>query len=191
LRAQPSTESFGQGRLYRLAKRLSLGRLLRYGALWARYGLRRGQSAILSRKAQGPEAGAAAQAAALAGADMTVAKRMAVASWFPLDLANAGLHRALLEHIGKARPELGFTPEVLDCLIRLTSTDDLTGCVDALVDEGILAETVNTALYVLLLKRLPAASEAAMIASRHPRHALIAIQSGDEFRKQGRRTNVS
>ena len=26
-----------------------------------------------------------------------------------------------------------------------------------------------------------------MIASRHPRHALIAILSGDEYRKQGRR----
>jgi hypothetical protein len=30
-----------------------------------------------------------------------------------------------------------------------------------------------------------------MIATRHPRQALIAIQSGDEFRKQGRRSEVS
>ena len=45
-------ETIRQGRLYRLAKRLSLGRLLRYGVLWARYGLRRGQSALLTRKAE-------------------------------------------------------------------------------------------------------------------------------------------
>jgi hypothetical protein len=32
--------------LYRLAKRLSLGRLMRYFALWARYLLRRSQSAL-------------------------------------------------------------------------------------------------------------------------------------------------
>jgi hypothetical protein len=29
-----------------------------------------------------------------------------------------------------------------------------------------------------------------MIASRHLRHAQIAIQSGDEYRKQGRRARV-
>jgi hypothetical protein len=68
---------------------------------------------------------------------LAAAKRMTVASWFPLDLAN----------------------------------------------------TANTALYVLLLRRLPATSELAMIASRHPRHALIA-QSGDEYRKKGRRARL-
>jgi hypothetical protein len=164
---------------------------LRYGALWARYGLRRAQSALLSGKVRGPETDAAAQAAALAGADMTVAKRMAVASWFPLDLANARLHRALLASIAAARADLGVTPEILDCIESLKTGGDLTAAVDAMVERGVSPRTVNTALYVLLLKRLPAASEAAMIASRHPRHALIAIQSGDEFRKQGRRTNVS
>jgi hypothetical protein len=184
-------EAVREGRLYRLAKRLSLGRLLRYLALWARYGVRRGQSAMLSRKAQAPGANAAAQAATLAKADLADAKRMVVASWFPLDLANARLHRALLEHVAKARPELAFAPEVLDCLSRLKSTGDLTECVDHLVAEGVPAETVNTALYVFLLKRLPAPSESSMIAARHPRHALIAIQSGDEYRKQGRRTAVS
>jgi hypothetical protein len=35
-----------QRRLYRFAKRLSLGRLLRYLDLWARYGWRRRQSAL-------------------------------------------------------------------------------------------------------------------------------------------------
>ncbi len=62
------------------------------------------------------------------------------------------------------------------------------GGVDAMVEQGDPPQTVNTALYMLLLRRLPAPSEMPMIASRHPRHALIAIQSGDEFRKQGRRT---
>ena len=52
------------------------------------------------------------------------------------------------------------------------------------------SQTINTALYMLLLRRLPAPSEMPMIATRHPRHALIAIQSGDEFRKQGRRTEA-
>ena len=46
-------ETIRQGRLSRLAKRLSLGRLLRYGALWARYGVRRSQSALLSTQVSG------------------------------------------------------------------------------------------------------------------------------------------
>ena len=89
--------------------------------------------------------------------------------------------------IAQARPDLGVTPEILDCLTRLKSTDDLSKCVDAMVEQGQPSQTVNTALYILLLKRFPAPSEHAMIASRHPRHALIAIQSGDEYWKQGRR----
>lgn len=55
-----------------------------------------------------------------------------------------------------------------------------------MVEQGTVPPTVNAALYILLLKRLPAPSELLMIASRHLRHALIAIQSGDEYRKQGR-----
>lgn len=184
-------ETVRQGRLYRLAKRLSLGRLLRYGALWTRYGLRQSQSALFTRKAQAPGARVSAEAAALARADLADAKRMVVASWFPLDLANARLHRALLESVAKARPDLGVTPEILDCVESLKAADDLTATVDAMAEQGNSPQTVNTALYMLLLRRLPAPSEMPMIATRHPRHALIAIQSGDEYRKQGRRTEVS
>jgi hypothetical protein len=183
-------ETVRQGRLYRLAKRLSLGRLLRYAALWARYGVRRGQSAFLTRKSQAPGARVAAEAAALARADHAGAKRMVVASWFPLDLANARLHRALLASVVKARPDLGVTQEILDCVEGLKSADDLTATVDAMAEQGGSPQTINTALYMLLLRRLPAPSEMPMIATRHPRHALIAIQSGDEFRKQGRRSEV-
>ena len=184
-------ETVTQGRLYRLAKRLSLGRLLRYGALWARYGVRRGQSAFFTRQAQAPGARVAAEAAALAGADHADAKCMVVASWFPLDLANARLHRALLASVAQARPDLGVTPEILDCIEGLKSADDLSANVDAMAEQGGSSQTINTALYMLLLRRLPAPSEMPMIATRHPRHALIAIQSGDEFRKQGRRSEVS
>jgi hypothetical protein len=184
-------ETVRQGRLYRLAKRLSLGRLLRYGALWARYGVRRGQSAFFTRQAQAPGARVAAEAAALAGADHADAKCMVVASWFPLDLANARLHRALLASVAQARPDLGVTPEILDCIEGLKSADDLSANVDAMAEQGGSSQTINTALYMLLLRRLPAPSEMPMIATRHPRHALIAIQSGDEFRKQGRRSEVS
>jgi len=184
-------ETVRQGRLYRLAKRLSLGRLLRYGALWARYGVRRGQSAFFTRQAQAPGARVAAEAAALAGADHADAKCMVVASWFPLDLANARLHRALLASVAQARPDLGVTPEILDCIEGLKSADDLSANVDAMAEQGEPPQTINTALYMLLLRRLPAPSEMPMIATRHPRHALIAIQSGDEFRKQGRRSEVS
>jgi hypothetical protein len=183
-------ETVRQGRLYRLAKRLSLGRLLRYGALWARYGVRRGQSAFVTRKSQAPGARVAAEAAALAGEDQAGAKRMVVASWFPLDLANAGLHRMLLASVADARPDLGLTPEILDCIDGLKAADDLTATVDAMAEQGCSSQAINTALYMLLLRRLPAPSELPMIATRHPRHALIAIQSGDEFRKQGRRTEV-
>jgi hypothetical protein len=116
---------------------------------------------------------------------------MAVASWFPLDLANARLHRALLASIAAARADLGVTPEILDCIESLKAGDDLTAAVDAMAERGVSPQTVNTALYMLLLRRLPAPSEMLMIVSRHPRHALIAIQSGDEFRKQGRRTEAS
>jgi hypothetical protein len=176
--------------LYRLAKRLSLGRLARYFALWARYLLRRGQSALSTKLRKEPATGIDAQAAALARADLVTAKRMTVASWFPLDLANARLHRALLASVASARADLGLSPEILDCIVRLKGADDLAACVEGMVEQGRSPRTVNTALYVLLLRRLPAASELAMIASRHPRHALIAIQSGDEYRKQGRRAVV-
>ena len=96
--------------LYRLAKRLSLGRLARYFALWVRYLLRRGQSALSTKLLREPPSGIEAQAAALAGADLASAKRMTVASWIPLDLANARLHRALLASVAGARADLGLTP---------------------------------------------------------------------------------
>ena len=108
---------------------------------------------------------------------------MVVASWFPLDLANARLHRALLASVAEARADLGVTPEILGCLAALKGADDLGECVDWMVEQGHSTQTVNTSLYILLLRRLPAASELPMIASRHPHHALIAVQSGDEYRK--------
>lgn len=176
-----------QGRLYSLAKRLKVGRILRYGDLWARYLWRRGVAAVDAYRARRPDGDAAALGADLAEADMAAAKRMVVASWFRLDLANAKLHRAMLASVLEARPDLGVTPEILDCTLRLKQADDLSACVDAMVERGNAAQTVNTALYVLLLRRLPGPSELAMIASRHPRHALIAILSGDEYRQRGRR----
>jgi hypothetical protein len=142
-----------QSGLYRLAKRLSLGRLLRYFALWALYLLRRGQSALSTQLRKEPASGIEAQAAALAAADLATAKRMTVASWFPLDLANARLHRALLASVAGARADLGLTPEILDCIASLKSADDLATCVEAMVEQGRSPQTVNTALYVLLLRR--------------------------------------
>jgi hypothetical protein len=179
-----------QSGLYRLAKRLSLGRLARYFALWARYLLRSGQSALSTKLRREPARGVEAQAAALARADLASAKHMTVASWFPLDLANARLHRALLASVASARADLKLTPEILDCVVNLKSAEDLAACVEGMVEQGRSPQVVNTALYVLLLRRLPAPSELPMIASRHPRHALIAIQSGDEYRKQGRRARI-
>jgi hypothetical protein len=179
-----------QSGLYRLAKRLSLGRLARYFALWARYLLRSGQSALSTKLRREPARGVEAQAAALARADLASAKHMTVASWFPLDLANARLHRALLASVASARADLKLTPEILDCVVNLKSAEELAACVEGMVEQGRSPQVVNTALYVLLLRRLPAPSELPMIASRHPRHALIAIQSGDEYRKQGRRARI-
>ncbi len=176
-----------QGSLYRLAKRLSIGRVLRYLDLWARYLWRRGQSRLDAYAGRLPSADLTAQAAAIAAADMTTAKRMTVASWFPVDLANARLHRALLASIAEARPDLSLSETKLNCIARLKHGSDLAVMVDELVAGGETAETVNTALYVLLLRRLPAPSELPMIGSRDPRHALIAIRSGDEYRKQGRK----
>jgi hypothetical protein len=177
-----------QYRLIRLAKRLSIGRVLRYLDLWARYLWRRGQGAFATRLGRAPGAQAEALTAALAKADPRAAKRIAVASWFPLDLTNARLHRTMLAAVAEARPELGITPDILDCVARLDSASDLTSIVDAEVAQGVAAGTVNTALYIHLLRRLPAPAERAMIQSRHPSHALIAIRSGDEYRKQGRKT---
>jgi len=180
-------ETAMQERLYRLAKRLNVGRILRYGDLWTRYLWRRGLSALDAARS-GPAGGdATALGAALAVADIKAAKRMAVASWFPLDLGNVGLQRRMLASLIDERPDLGVRPEILDCLSRLKRAGDLAAGVDAMVDAGMSAQTLNTVLYALLLRRLPAPSELAMIASRHPRHALIAILSGDEYRKQGRR----
>ena len=78
---------------------------------------------------------------------------MTVASWFPLDLANARLHRALLASVSGARADLGLTPEILDCIASLKSADDLATSVEAMVEQGRSPQTVNTALYVLLLRR--------------------------------------
>jgi hypothetical protein len=97
----------------------------------------------------------------------------------------------VLVSVAAARLDLGVTSEILDCIGRLKNADDLSACVDAMVEQGDAPQAVNTALYILLLRRLPAPSEMPMIASRHPRHALIAIQSGDEYLKQGRRARVS
>jgi pentatricopeptide repeat protein len=180
-------ETSMQGRLYSLAKRLKIGRILRYGDLWARYLWRRTMSAVTASRGRPETIGAAALGADLAMAGMGGAKRMTVASWLPLDRANVGLQRAMLASLVEARPDLGVTPQILDCLSRLKRADDASACVDAMVAQGISPRTVNTALYVLLLRRLPAPSELAMIAARHPRHALITILSGDEHRKQGRR----
>jgi hypothetical protein len=176
-----------KAKLYTLARRLNVGRVLRYGDLWARYYWRRAESAATSFGRGAPGTGADALAAELAKSGMDEAKRLAVASWFPLDLANARLHRAVFEAVVQARPDLGITPAILDCLASLKSASDLTECVDRLVVDGASPETLNTALYLLLLRRLPAPSERAMIASRSPHHALIAIQSGDEYRRHGRR----
>lgn len=177
-------------KLHALARRLNAGRVLRYADLWARYYWRRAESAAASVRRGAPEAGAGALAAELVKANAGEANRRAVASWFPLDLANAGLHRAVLGSILEARPDLGVTSAMLDCLARLKSAGDLTPCVDALVAEGMSPETVNSALYLLLLRRLPAPSERAMIASRAPHHALIAIRSGDEYHRHGRRASL-
>ena len=78
---------------------------------------------------------------------------MSVASWFLLDLANARLHRALLASVAVARPDLGVTPEILECLSRLKSAEDLSGCIDPIADRGEAPQTVNTALYVLFPPR--------------------------------------
>ena len=181
----------GQSGLYRLAKRLSLGRLLRYLALWARYLLRRGQSALSTKLRKEPPSGIEARVAALAGSDWAIAKRMAVSSWFPLDLANARLHRAMLASVAEARPDLYVTEDVLDCLCRLKTAADISAAVDELVASRKTPRTINTALYLLLLRRPPDPSELPMLASRHPRYALIAILSGDQYRQTGRRTVAS
>ena len=67
--------------------------------------------------ARAPSAGkdTEALAATLAGAEFATAKRLAVSSWFPLDLPNARLHAAILESVAVARPELGLTPEIRGC----------------------------------------------------------------------------
>ena len=165
-----------QSGLYRLAKRLSLGRLLRYFALCALYLLRRGQSALSTQLRKEPASGIEAQAAALAAADLATAKRMTVDSWFPLDLANARLHRALLASVAGARADLGLTPEILDCIASLKSADDLATCVEAMVEQGRSPQTVNTALYVLLLRRqaaevTPCDRQTRYVRYRAARHA--------------------
>jgi hypothetical protein len=180
--------SLRQSRFYALARRLSLRRIVRYLGLWARYFWRRALSILSPASAGDKGHAAAAEAASVAGADMATANRMAVASWYPLDLANGRLHRALLASAAQARPELGITPSVIEAVLRLKRADDLSASVNQLVGAGEVFGTINTALYILLLKRLPDASELPMVTSRHPRHALIAIQSGDEYRRAGRRT---
>jgi hypothetical protein len=110
-----------------------------------------------------------------------------VRSWFPLDLGNVRLTRALLVRTARARP--GLIPErAIAIALALRSAADPAVLVDRLVSEGIAPEIINTGLYLALLRRLPAPSERDMVASRQPQIALMAILSGDEFRRAGRRT---
>lgn len=177
----------GQNPLLTLARRLKVGRVLRYLDLWARYLWRRGVSALRPAAASS-EGSARVEAARLAASGTETAYRAAVGSWFPLDLANEGLTRRLLVAMAEARPALGLDGQTIDVALQLRRTDDLPGLIDRLAAARLPFATINTALYLVLLRRLPAVAEGAMIASRHPRHALIAIQSGDEFARNGRRT---
>jgi hypothetical protein len=180
--------SLRQSQLCALARRPSLGRIAHYLALWARYFWRRALS-ILNPASAGDERHAtAAEAALVARADLGPAYRAAVSSWFLLDLANTRLTQELLASAAEAGPGLGITETIIDVTLLLKQADDLGALVDHLAAEGVPFGAINTALYLVLLRRLPAASERAMIASRQPRHALIAIQSGDEYRRAGRRT---
>src|SRR6185312_2966943 len=77
-----------RGRLYRLAKRLWLGRILRYLELWVRYLWQRPRSRRATRPEDPPDDGEPVSVA-LANADMASAKRIAVLSWDPLVLENA------------------------------------------------------------------------------------------------------
>jgi hypothetical protein len=168
-------------------KRLSIGRLLRYLDLWARYVWHRTQRAVFGRGV--PEKTKTdALAATIANLEPIAAQRLAVESWFPLDLTNATLHIAMLESVAEARPDLGITSEILDCLRYLKTAKDLSAAVDALIARGEKFQTINTALYILLLRRTPDPSEMPMITSRHPQHALIAILSGNQYLTEGRRT---
>jgi len=177
-----------QNRIVALARRLSIGRILRYADLWARYAFRRGASALRATS-DGAKVEKAIPAALQS--NFKEGKRLTVASWFPIDDANSRLHQAILASAAGARAELGLPPDIIERVMRLKGSSDLAAAVDAEMAKGAAAESVNTALYILLLRRLPALSEQTMIASRHPRTALIAIRSGDEYRKQGRRLAVS
>lgn len=101
-------------------------------------------------------------------------------------MRSTALHRKLLDEISAARPDLGLTPSILDHLAELNSSDDLFSAVDGLAAQGARRSDVAAALYMLLLRRLPDHSEQAVFR-RHPRHLLITILSGDEYRRQGRR----
>jgi hypothetical protein len=89
--------------------------------------------------------------------------------------------------MARARPEI-VTEPVIDIALALRAAVDPAPLVDRLVAEGIAPETINAGLYLALLRRLPAPSERDVIASRQPQIALMAILSGDEFRRAGRRT---
>src|SRR5688572_13562602 len=97
-----------KNKLRRIHKRLAIDRLVRYLQLWTHYLWRR-LSAVTYRKNPG------ITAADIAGADQLTAQRVAVQSWFPLDLVNANLHLAILKSVAEARPDLGITSEVLEC----------------------------------------------------------------------------
>jgi hypothetical protein len=162
------TSSIGS-RLYGLAKRLSLGRILRYLDLWLRYFWRRSRSALKPSRVSSHGTGAEEQAAALAHANMASAMRIAVSSWFPLDLANKRLHRAMLLSVTETRADLGITPEIVDHLVLLKSADDLSARVDELAASGAAFSAINTALYMLLLRRLPAQTELSLRVTRGTR----------------------
>jgi hypothetical protein len=88
---------FMQSRLYRVAKLLRIGRVLRYVDLWLRYLLRLSESAIGLHHASPSGADAESQAASLASLDMQSAVRMTIGSWFPIDFTDARQRTLLID----------------------------------------------------------------------------------------------
>ena len=177
----------GQNPLLTLARRLRLGRLLRYLDLWARYLWRRGVSALRPAAATGE----GAQRVMRRGSPLPARRRPIAprsAPGFPSISPMPGSRDGSSPPWPKPGPRSASTGRRSTSPCSSARPSDLAGLVDRLAAAGTPFATLNTALYLVLLRRLPAAAEGAMIASRHPRHALIAIQSGDEFARAGRRT---
>ena len=166
--------------LYESAVRTSVGHAILYRVLRLRYRRSRRQNRRIDSN------DIERLVAMLTSADFEAACRLATNSWSQCDLLNERLFRDLMIEVTSRRPDLGMTPQAVDCIVRVKSSSDTLGCVDSLLAENYSFGDINTALQIVHLGRIPDSDRRRIISMVHPEEMLAVIGSSRHYGR-GRR----